>query len=227
MLLSSKADFVGRAKTCVARWFDHSGDKTPGLRSETLRGVELIARELANRADRFEVMTVGLDGGRGLPIRINGQRHQAFPCARCLAVSSVVPGWGFGWGNVLQNEDVYDVLCWFLRYGTQYIHRSNIAIVLMIAWEEHGKILHPCGSMCLEERYGPIIPMSSVDQVLGTSKQRALAEWGNVDGGKTDGLTSSAWTGRNTMDPFIHQAIFHYLVSDAMRARARAKQNVS
>ena len=90
----TKADFVGRAKTCVARWFDYSGHQTARLRLELLRGVEAIARELPKRADWFEVITVALDGGGGLPIRIDGQRHRAFPCADCLVVLSVVPGWG-------------------------------------------------------------------------------------------------------------------------------------
>jgi len=207
----SKADFVRRAKTRVARWFDYSGHQTASLRLELLRGVEAIAREFPKRADWFEAKTVALDGGGGLPIRIDGQRHRVFPCADCLVVSSVAPGWGVGWSNVFKNQDVYNVLCWFLRYVGQYIHRSDIASALMIAWEDHGKILHPFGSRLMGQMYGPIIPMISVDHVLNTSKQRALENWGDVSGPFVDAPTVSAWISRNTLDPFIHQAIFHYL----------------
>ena len=207
----TKADFVGRAKTCVARWFDCSGDQTASLRLQLLRGVEAIAQELPKRADWFEVNTVALDGGGGLPIRIDGQRHRVFQCADYLVVSSVVPGWGVGWSEVFKNEEVYKVLSWFLHYVKQYIHRSDIASALMIAWEDHGKILHPFGSRGMGQRYGPMIPMISVDHALDTAKQEALESWGDVSAPPVDAPTPSVWISRNTLDPFIHQAIFHYL----------------
>jgi hypothetical protein len=206
----AKSDIVGRAKTQVARWFD-STHQAASLRPKLLRGVEAIAREFSKRVDWYEVFTVGLDGGGSLPIRSDGRRQRAFPCARCLAVSSVLPGWGFGWHNVFKNDDVYEILCWFLRYAAQYIHRADVASVLMIAWEEHGKILHPFGSRAMQQRYGPMIPMISVDHALDISKQSALAEWGDVNDPSTNAPAGSVWMSRNTFDPFIHQAIFHYL----------------
>jgi hypothetical protein len=205
----AKNDILGRAKTQVARWFD-STRQDASLRPKLLRGVEAIAREFPKRADWFEVITVALDDGGGLPIRINGQRHRVFPCADCLAVSSVVPGWGFGWHRVFKNDDVYDILSWFLHYARQYIHRSNVACALMVAWERHAKILHPFGSRGMQQRYGPVIPMTSVDDVLDTSEQDALAQWGE-NAKFTSGATVSDWVSRNTLDPFIHQGIFHYL----------------
>jgi hypothetical protein len=207
----AKADIVGRAKTCVARWFDCSGHQTASLRRKLLRGVEAIAQELPKRVDWFEVKTVALDGGGGLSIRIDGQRHRAFQCADCLVVSSVVPGWGVGWREVFKNEEVYNVLCWFVRYVEQYIHRSDIASALMIAWEDHGKILHPFGSRSMGQMYGPMIPLISVDHALDTARQKALESWGDVSAPSVDAPTFSAWNSRNTLDPFIHQAIFHYL----------------
>jgi hypothetical protein len=198
------------AKTQVARWFDLT-HQAAGLRPKLLRGVEAIAREFPRRADWCEVMTTALDCRGGLPVRIDGQRHCAFPCADGLVVSSVVPGWGFGWRQVFEDEDVYDILSWFLHYARQYIHRSDIASVLMIAWEEHGKILHPFGSRGMGQRYGPVIPLISIERVLNTSKQRALESWGDLSSSSTDAPTVSAWISRNTLDPFIHQAIFHYL----------------
>jgi hypothetical protein len=201
---------IERAKTQVARWFD-STQQGASLRSKLLRGVEAIAREFPKRADWCDVYTVGLDGGGGLPIRIDGQRHRVFRCARCLAVSSVLPGWDHGWHNVLKEHNVYEILVSFLRYVAQYIHRSDVASVLMIAWEECGEVLHPFGSQALAQFYGPMIPMVSVDHVLDTSKLCALEEWGDVNNPAKDEPTVSAWIRRNTLDPFIHQAIFHYL----------------
>jgi hypothetical protein len=128
-----------------------------------------------------------------------------------LVVSSVVPGWGFGWSKVFTSENVYNVLSWFLHYARQYIHRSDVASALMIAWEEHGKVLHPFGSRAMQQRYGPVIPMSSIDHVLDISKESALACWGGLNDRSTGGPSVSAWMKRNTLDPFIHQAIFHYL----------------
>jgi hypothetical protein len=53
--------------------------------------------------------------------------------------------------------------------------------------------------------------MISVDHVLNTSKRRALESWGDVNGPSVGASTVSAWSRRNTLDPFIHQAIFYYL----------------
>jgi hypothetical protein len=206
----AKSDLTGRAKTQVARWLDLTHQDI-SLRPKLLRGVDAIAREFPKRVDWCEVMTTALDCSGGLPIRIDGQRHCVFPCTDGLVVSSVVPGWGFGWHKVFKDEDVYNVLSWFLHYAQQYIHRSNIASVLMIAWEDHGKILHPFGSRGLGQRYRPVVPMISVDRVLNISKQRALENWGDVGFLSIDAPTASAWISRNTLDPFIQQAIFHYL----------------
>jgi hypothetical protein len=206
---------VGRAKTCVARWFDTTRQDA-SLRRRLLHGVEAIASEFAKRADWCEVITVALDASEGVPIRIDGERYRAFSCGRCLAVSSVVPSWGFGWRSVFKNDDVYDILSWFLHYARQYIHRSNIASVLMIAWEEHSKILHPFGSKMMSQRYGPMIPMISVDHVLKTAKRLARKNWGEYNDLSVDAPTVSAWLNRNTLDPFIHQAIFHYLRAQAL-----------
>lgn len=141
----SSSSSIGAAKTCVARWSDTTGQSV-SLRSKLLRGVEAIASELPNRADWFEVITVSLDGGGGLPIRIDGRRHCVTPSVDCLFVSSVVPVWGVGWRKIFKDEDVFNILSWFLHYARQYIHRSDVASVLMVAWETHAKVLHPFGS---------------------------------------------------------------------------------
>jgi hypothetical protein len=202
----------------VARWFD-STEQPADLRPKVLGGVEAIARELPRRADWFEVVTVALDDSADMPIRVDGQRYRAFPCGNRLAVSSVVPGWGFGWSKVFRDDEVYQILSWFLRYAAQYIHRSDVASVLMVVWDEHGKSLHPSGSNVMGQRYGPVIPMTPVRNMLDSAKQRALEAWGD-DGHSSEGAsTVSNWISKNLLDPFLHQAVFHFLRGQKLKAQ--------
>src|SRR5262245_6967811 len=127
---SIQSELVTRAKTRVALWFDRA-EQPVELRPKVLSGIERIASNLQLRTNWFEVMTVGLDDSAGLPIRLETRQFSAFACRKCLAVSTIVPGWNFGWSKVLKNEEVYQILPWFLHYARQYIHRSYVARVLM------------------------------------------------------------------------------------------------
>jgi hypothetical protein len=204
-------ELVGRAKLRVARWFDLTEEPTK-IRAKVLSGVEAIAREMPHRADWFEVITVGLDDSENLALQVNTPQYRAFPCRRCLAVSSIVPGWGFGWHKVLKNEEVYQILSWFLHYARQYIHRSYVARLLMVVWEEHGKVLHPFGSQgIIYQRYGSFIAMISADHVLDAARREALKEWGENNSSSVITPETSPWITRNTLDPYLHQAVFHFL----------------
>jgi hypothetical protein len=109
---------VIRAKSRVARWFDVV-ERNAGVRPKLLKGIESVARVLPNRADWYEVITIRLDDSADLPIHIETPRYRAFPCMGCLAMTTVVPGWNFGWGDILKDEDVHQILSWFLHYARQ------------------------------------------------------------------------------------------------------------
>ena len=183
-------------KTRFARWFDET-DSEPKLRSKLLHGVESMIAELGKRTGWSEVVTVALDDSSHLGICIRGSYFQVVPCAKCLAVSTVVPGWGFGWGDVPKEEEVREILSWFMHYFRQYIHPSSVARALMLAWEADGSILHPFGAEMIYQRYGAVTPPSSRDQALDIAMKKALVSWGSPEIPKI----------RNQLRPGGHYAI--------------------
>ncbi|MGD0104145.1 MAG: hypothetical protein ABSC06_08925 [Rhodopila sp.] len=46
-------------------------------------------------------------------------------------MSTVVPGWGFGWRTIFRDDYVYQVLSDLAHYARQYVHRSHVARVLI------------------------------------------------------------------------------------------------
>jgi hypothetical protein len=119
-----------------------------------------------------------------------------------------VPGWTSNWSRIIRDDGARDTLTWFLHYARQYIHRSQVAKVLMIAWEKDRRVLHPFGGEIARQIYGPLVPSPSLSRMLGIAEAQAHAQWG---GAKEAKATRSTWVLRNTLDPFIHQAIFHFL----------------
>ncbi len=204
-----------RAKTRILRWFD-STSQSPRDRSTMSHSIDRMLDELPNRDNWFEVMTVALGETKNLGFAIGSRTWRAIPCSEALVVSTVVPGWSFGWGTVLPDQVAYDTLTWFLHYARQYIHRSQVAKVLMIAWQRHGHVLHPfAGPGGGSRRYGPMSPAPSLITMLDTATDEARARWGAAAELKP---TRSAWTNANTLDPQIHQAIFHFLRGQALLA---------
>ncbi|AGW12981.1 hypothetical protein, partial [Megalodesulfovibrio gigas] len=203
---------------CAICGLDTSGPDAQ-LRAKVLRGIDAIAKELPKRHDWREVMTVGLDGGGDLSFLVQAPNFRAFPAGNYFGVSSIVPAWGYGWRSLFRDEKIYDILSWFLHYARQYIHRSNVARVLMIAWEEHSKILHPFGSRTVSLRYGPQRPMTSAQNALDVS-MNALRPSSTIDHDfifNSIPLSNSAWINRNMLDPYVHQAAFHCLRGHNLR----------
>ena len=209
---------LGQAKTRVARWFD-SVDQDKKLRSKLLQGVEDLSVELPRRNDWVEVMTVAMDDSSALPIRVITDEMRVLPIDAGLAVSTVVPGWGFGWRSIFEDEEVYDILSWFLHYARQYVHRSRVASVLMIAWEEHARLLHPFGSRGMTQRYTSERLAKLTESVLDVASKEVLRNWSNERDPTKLPLCKSDWLSRNTLDPAIHQSIFHYLRAQALREK--------
>jgi hypothetical protein len=217
--LSIHSELVTRAKSRVARWFDQA-DEPASLRPKILSGLDRIANELPHRANWFEVMTVGLDHSASLSVHVKTQQFRSFSCRDCLAVSTIVPGWNFGWSNVIKNEEVHQVLSWFLHYARQYVHRSYVACLLMIVWEETGKVLHPFGSQAIYQRFGPVRPMVSAEQALDAARLSAHETWGLSELSPDVAVgQNSPWVHRNTLDPYLHQAVFHFLRAQNLRSR--------
>jgi hypothetical protein len=88
----------------------------------------------------------------------------------------------------------------------------------MIVWEEHGKILHPFGSQVIQERYGPGAPMTSAGHVLDTASLGAFKEWGDYNRSHEITPVISSWVSRNTLDPYLHQAVFHFLRAQNLKS---------
>ena len=195
-----------RAKSTILRWFDKLSPPA-GARATFSLSIDTMFTELAKRDDWFEVLTVKLDEARSLPIYLRGATWRAYPCASGLTVSTVVPGWAKGWRQLLKDELSYDNLTWFLHYARQYIHRSHVAKLLMAAWDYDGRVLHPFGSDIMFQQYNPYNPASSMKQMLDDAVLSAGNRWGPpID----QRQSSSIWLTANTLDPDLHQAIFHF-----------------
>ena len=96
----------------------------------------------------------------------------------------------------------------------------------MIAWEKHSKILHPFGSWNHSQRYGPVVAMGFPKEALDTAMWTAFSERTDKSNLEAIPLTTSDWIPRNTLDPFLHQAIFYFLRGQDLRLREFAPESV-
>ena len=206
---------TARAKSLILKWFDDS-DQPAAMRGKLSSGIDRFFDEIARRDTWSECMTVLLSHHSTSHFRASGKDWRAIPCRKGVVVSTVVPGWGFGWRSILRDEYVYQILSWLGHYARQYIHRSHIAKVLMIAWERDGVIFHPFGSGSHYQRYGqkfsPTLPKK---RVLDIAVKQSITIW---DGIETDARSRSRWTHRNTLDPALHEAVFHFLRGQKLKA---------
>jgi hypothetical protein len=196
-----------KAKSRILRWFDVLSPPA-NARATLSRSIDLMFDELGQRESWREVMTVALGDSAGLPLIIRSRNWRTIACADMLAVCTVVPGWTPGWSKVIRDDDARDTLTEFLHYARQYIHRSQVAKVLMITWEAERRVLHPFGLEMVRQIYGPMVPSPSLANMLCVAQAKAYAKWGEASEPKS---TRSPWVLRNTLDPYIHQAIFHFL----------------
>ena len=196
-----------QAKSRIMAWVDRLSPSSPD-RAAMSRSVDLVLDELPARDAWAEVMTVGLAGTEGLTLSISGPNWRAFPCRDMLAVSTIVPGWSRGWRNIITDDASYDQLTWFLHYARQYVHRSHVAKVLMAAWDRDGLVLHPFGPMGTSQLYGPYLPVGTPKSMLDAAARLVREQLGVP---KADVRSRSVWSAANTLDPDLHQAIFHFL----------------
>jgi len=204
-----------RAKTAIMRWVDDAAAPA-GARAAMSRAMDAMLVELAERDAWSEVMTVVLGDTAGLDFALRGGTWRAYPCEPMLAITTVVPGWARGWRDVIADETARDHLTWFLHYARQYVHRSRVAKVLMAAWDRDGRVLHPFGPGGTNQFYSPNFrPAPSVARMLDEAEREARVHWGAPAGERR---ICSVWSTANTLDPDIHQAVFHFIRAQSLLA---------
>ena len=170
--------------------------------------VDLMLAELPLRDGWAEVMTIGLADSKNLPISLRANRWRIFPCADQLSMTTIVPSWSKGWHRILTDEAAYLDLTWFLHFARQYIHRADVAKLLMIAWDRDERVLHPFAPKTMYSFYGPHLPMRSNRAMLDAAVAGARREWGDP---VVEIPITSVWAKANTLDPNLHQAVFHFV----------------
>jgi hypothetical protein len=201
------ASETAKAKSLIMKWFDGSGQPAE-MRGKLSTGVDRFLTEITARATWSETITVLLGDNSAPSFRAFGKNWHAIRCREGLAVSTVVPGWGFGWSTTFKDEYVYDVLSWLGHYARQYVHRAYVAKVLMIAWERDGVVLHPFGSEVSSMRYGAARAPTPSKKALASAAEQIKTRWGGTE---STSCSKSRWRHRNTLEPAIHQAVFHFL----------------
>jgi hypothetical protein len=202
------------AKNRVTKWYDEQADPTTDRRA-LLSGVETLLAEIGTRDDQIECRTVLLGDGAAPAFHASSRRSRIVACGRGLAVAAIGPDWGYGWRRLIADDHAEYVLSWFAHYARQYVHRSEFARALMIAWERDRAILHMFGSAGMSRRYNSeYMPNGTMRTALATACTEAAKEWGAV----TAMASRSPWLRRNTLDPAIHQGIFHFLRGQRLAA---------
>ncbi|GGC94894.1 hypothetical protein GCM10010994_60770 [Chelatococcus reniformis] len=145
---------------------------------------------------------------------MSGRDWRARPSGKGLVVSSIVPGWNFGWQGILKDDVACDILSWLGHYARQYIHRSNIAKALMAVWERNGLVLHPFGIGVTVQCYNDFRPKPSTREIFATAERSYTEQWGLFCEGHR--VYRSKWASRNTLDPALHQGVFHFLRAQSL-----------
>lgn len=198
---------IARGKSLILSWYDE-GKPDPDRRKAFARDIDRFFSVIQEREHWRECYTTSLDAPTGCAFRASGRGWVAYPTGKGLTVTSVLPGWAIGWQNILETEQSDYIVSWIGHYARQYVHRSNIAKMLMAAWEKEGVVLHPFGSNTQVRRYSDWGEVPSDRRILRDNKEEVLAHWGVASDAPT---YRSAWRNRNTLEPAIHQAIFHFL----------------
>lgn len=202
-----------QSKTLILTWFDKR-EPTALQRQRFAADVDRFFDALAKRANWCECLSTLLDDEGAVDFSMKGYEWRARPSGKGLVVSSIVPGWSFGWRGTLKDDIAADVLGWLGHYARQYIHRSNIAKVLMAVWERNGLVLHPFGTGLATLRYSDVWPKPSNKEIFAQAERSCADMWGTFSAKPRD--YRSKWALRNTLDPAIHQGVFHFLRAQSL-----------
>lgn len=196
------------AKSLILAWFDKS-KRTALQRKRFAADIDRFFDAIVARANWCECLSTLLDDKGAANFSMSGHDWRARPSGKGLVVSSIVPAWNFGWHGILKDEIAKDTLSWLGHYARQYIHRSNIAKVLMAVWERNGLVLHPFGVGLALQRYSDLRPKPSSREIFATAEHSYADQWSTFGGEHR--AYRSKWMFRNTLDPSIHQGVFHFL----------------
>jgi len=201
------------AKTEILKWYD-KGKLTQVERVRFSRNIDLFFDTIFEREHWTESFSTLLEDEGKSRFAMAGRAWRADPTESGLVVTSVVPGWGFGWRDVFNDEMSEDFFSWLGHYCRQYIHRSNICKVLMASWERDGIILHPFGSGGSFQRYSGSTRSGSSTEILAAAMSGVALNWGPLLANPT--FYRSRWATRNTLDPSIHQGVAHFLRAQSL-----------
>ena len=214
--MTSQQQRRATAKTVILKWFD-DGKTSPSLRHTFSRDIDTFFETIAKRSTWHETLTILLADQGQANFKMSGVGWSARPSSKGLVVTSVVPAWNIGWRRVLSNEFSDHNLSWIGHYARQYIHRSNVAKVLMASWERNNLILHPFGEALSLRRYCDDASHPTVSEMLKKAEVGAIEDW-NITWKKDADTYRSKWIHRNTFEPAIHQGIFHFLRAQSLAA---------
>jgi len=62
-----------------------------------------------------------------------------------------------------------------------------------------------------------MIAMPTAEVAMEAAKRSAFEQWHNDDRACSTTVTPATWAHRNTLDPFLHQAIFHFLRAENLK----------
>ena len=197
-----------RAKTQILNWYDR-GLPPQAERAQFSKNIDIFFDTLSERSNWHESLSTLLDDQGKADFCMSGNSWSANPSKKGLVVTSIVPGWSYGWRNVFGDQYSEDFFSWLGHLCRQYVHRSNICKVLMAAWERHGIILHPFGAGLIHRRYSDLNKSGSQSEIFSAATSAINSTWGTCS--KKSNIYRSQWSNRNTLDPSIHQGIFHFL----------------
>ena len=198
---------INAAKTRVAHWLD-SVSVSADERRATLAGFDVMRRTLPQRESWREARAVWIGGTQGLIAESRHGRVMVGSTKAGLSVGSVMPGWGYGWSNLIKHREAYDTISWFLHFARQYIHRSDVLGVLLAVYDETAEAFHPFGAIGHFSRYSDQHPFPGDDEALmhvivGLTPPEPR---GTSERDETVVSLDDLWLTANLLDPHIHQA---------------------
>jgi len=206
---------LNKAKQDLARWFDrvHHHDKSSEAkqtRRRLLAGLELALRTLPERESWREVSTrvYPIDGLEpGVWKLHNGA---ALSTGERVLVTSIVPGWGYGWHRVLKDEYVYEIVSWLLHYARQYVQRATVVQALMAILDVCGTTAHPFSETeSSTNRYSDILPFPGATAAIQYSWASIEPDWQRHN--HPSPQDPNPWCRANTVDPDIGQSAASFM----------------
>src|SRR5690625_968995 len=127
-----------------------------------------------------------------------------------LSIGALMPSWERGVRKYCPNENIYDVISWFLHFSSQYIHRArliNIKSAIILVWDIPSSFNgQRISSYILKNNHNlkqeMINKMNLYEKPnnfsIGLSKQKILLYW---------------LKRINSLDPYINRMFYHFITA--------------